>query len=80
VGRVFWLTEPDHGSDPGSVISRAKAMDSGYLISGAKNWITKSLSQRRSFCRMSAVWLGLLDELAGRAGWRATDDPVFYKD
>ncbi|MEM8794932.1 MAG: acyl-CoA dehydrogenase [Pseudomonadota bacterium] len=38
----FGLTEPDHGSDPGSMITRAKKTDGGYMISGAKNWITNS--------------------------------------
>jgi glutaryl-CoA dehydrogenase len=38
----FGLTEPDHGSDPGSMITRAKKVDVGYSISGAKNWITNS--------------------------------------
>jgi glutaryl-CoA dehydrogenase len=38
----FGLTEPDHGSDPGSMVTRAKKVDGGYLLSGAKNWITNS--------------------------------------
>ena len=38
----FGLTEPDHGSDPGAMITRAKPVDGGYAISGAKNWITNS--------------------------------------
>jgi len=38
----FGLTEPDHGSDPGGMLTRAKHVDGGYLISGAKNWITNS--------------------------------------
>jgi len=38
----FGLTEPDHGSDPGGMLARAKQVDGGYLISGAKNWITNS--------------------------------------
>jgi glutaryl-CoA dehydrogenase len=38
----FGLTEPDHGSDPGSMLTRAKQTDGGYLLSGAKNWITNS--------------------------------------
>ena len=38
----FGLTEPDHGSDPGGMVTRAKPADGGYLISGAKNWITNS--------------------------------------
>ncbi|MEL6426349.1 MAG: acyl-CoA dehydrogenase family protein, partial [Pseudomonadota bacterium] len=38
----FGLTEPDHGSDPGGMVTRARPVDGGYLISGAKNWITNS--------------------------------------
>jgi len=38
----FGLTEPDHGSDPSSMITRARKVDGGYLLSGAKNWITNS--------------------------------------
>jgi glutaryl-CoA dehydrogenase len=38
----FGLTEPDHGSDPGSMITRAKSVEGGYLLSGAKNWISNS--------------------------------------
>ena len=39
---AFGLTEPDHGSDPGGMITRAKEVDGGYLVSGAKNWISNS--------------------------------------
>jgi glutaryl-CoA dehydrogenase len=38
----FGLTEPDHGSDPGSMVTHAKAVDGGYLVSGAKTWITNA--------------------------------------
>ncbi len=38
----FGLTEPDHGSDPGSMRTRARAGKGGYLLSGAKNWITNA--------------------------------------
>ncbi|MDA8870518.1 acyl-CoA dehydrogenase [Rhizobiaceae bacterium] len=38
----FGLTEPDHGSDPSGMLTRAKEVDGGYSISGAKNWITNS--------------------------------------
>ncbi|MFV0277057.1 MAG: acyl-CoA dehydrogenase [Parahaliea sp.] len=38
----FGLTEPDHGSDPGSMITRARGADGGYKLSGAKMWITNS--------------------------------------
>ena len=36
----FGLTEPDHGSDPGSMKSRARTVDGGYRLSGTKTWIT----------------------------------------
>ena len=38
----FGLTEPDHGSDPGSMTSRAQKVDGGYRLNGAKTWITNS--------------------------------------
>ena len=38
----FGLTEPDHGSDPGSMKSRATKVDGGWRLKGAKIWITNS--------------------------------------
>jgi glutaryl-CoA dehydrogenase len=38
----FGLTEPNHGSDPGSMITRAKKTDGGVILSGAKMWITNA--------------------------------------
>lgn len=38
----FGLTEPNHGSDPGSMLTRAKKVDGGYSLSGQKMWITNS--------------------------------------
>ncbi|MBX2837628.1 MAG: acyl-CoA dehydrogenase [Gammaproteobacteria bacterium] len=38
----FGLTEPDHGSDPSSMVTKAVKTKTGYSISGAKNWITNS--------------------------------------
>ena len=38
----FGLTEPDFGSDPGGMATRARAVDGGWLLSGAKMWITNS--------------------------------------
>ena len=38
----FGLTEPNHGSDPGGMITRARKVDGGYRLSGAKMWITNS--------------------------------------
>lgn len=47
----FGLTEPDYGSDPGGMITRAKSVDGGYLVSGAKNWISNS-----PFADVFIVW------------------------
>ena len=38
----FGLTEPDHGSDPGGMITRAEKTADGYRLSGAKTWITSA--------------------------------------
>ena len=38
----FAITEPDHGSDPGSMETRAKKVDGGYVLNGSKMWITNS--------------------------------------
>ncbi len=38
----FGLTEPDHGSDPGSMVTRARKAPGGYRLRGAKTWITNS--------------------------------------
>lgn len=38
----FGLTEPNHGSDPGSMESTAKPVDGGYLLNGSKTWITNA--------------------------------------
>ncbi|MEC8063109.1 MAG: acyl-CoA dehydrogenase [Pseudomonadota bacterium] len=38
----FGLTEPDHGSDPGGMRTRAKSVDGGYLLTGNKMWISNS--------------------------------------
>lgn len=38
----FGLTEPDHGSDPGSMAARAKKTDGGFLLRGSKTWISNA--------------------------------------
>ncbi|MED5385645.1 MAG: acyl-CoA dehydrogenase, partial [Pseudomonadota bacterium] len=38
----FGLTEPDHGSDPGGMNTRARKVESGYRLSGSKTWISNS--------------------------------------
>ena len=47
----FGLTEPNHGSDPGSMITRAKSVDGGFLLTGAKMWISNS-----PFADVFVVW------------------------
>ncbi len=38
----FGLTEPDHGSDPGGMVTRARSVEGGYRLTGAKMWISNS--------------------------------------
>ena len=38
----FGLTEPNHGSDPGGMVTRAKKVAGGYALTGTKSWITNS--------------------------------------
>ncbi len=38
----FGLTEPNHGSDPGSMVTHAKKVEGGYVLNGQKMWITNS--------------------------------------
>jgi glutaryl-CoA dehydrogenase len=38
----FGLTEPNHGSDPGGMTSRARRVDGGFMLNGTKSWITSS--------------------------------------
>ena len=39
---AFGLTEPDHGSDPSGMVTRAKSVDGGFSLSGAKMWISNA--------------------------------------
>jgi glutaryl-CoA dehydrogenase len=56
----FGLTEPDHGSDPGSMITRATKTKGGYILNGAKNWITNS-----PIADVFVVWAKLDDKIRG---------------
>jgi len=47
----FGLTEPDHGSDPGGMVTRARSVDGGYIMNGAKMWISNS-----PFADVFVVW------------------------
>ena len=47
----FGLTEPDHGSNPGGMVTNYKDMGDHYLLNGAKMWISNS-----PFCNVAVVW------------------------
>jgi len=50
----FGLTEPDHGSNPSGMLTNAKKIDGGYLLNGAKMWITNG-----SLADVAVVWAKL---------------------
>ncbi|MCJ9427830.1 acyl-CoA dehydrogenase [Kordiimonas marina] len=56
----FGLTEPDHGSDPGSMRTRAEKVDGGYKLTGNKMWITNS-----PIADLAVVWAKLDDVIRG---------------
>jgi glutaryl-CoA dehydrogenase len=63
----FGLTEPDHGSDPGSMITRAERVDGGYVLNGAKMWITNS-----PIADLAVVWAKLDGVIRGFVVERGT--------
>ena len=56
----FGLTEPDHGSDPGSMVTRAVKESGGYRLNGAKMWITNS-----PIADLAVVWAKLDGTIRG---------------
>ncbi|HEY0526290.1 MAG TPA: acyl-CoA dehydrogenase [Stellaceae bacterium] len=56
----FGLTEPDHGSDPASMKTRATRVDGGFVVTGAKMWITNS-----PIADVFVVWAKLDGEIRG---------------
>jgi glutaryl-CoA dehydrogenase len=56
----FGLTEPNHGSDPGGMETRAVAVDGGYKVTGAKTWITNS-----PIADFAVVWAKLDGRIRG---------------
>ena len=56
----FGLTEPDHGSDPGGMRTRAEKADGGYVLTGSKTWITNS-----PISNVGVVWAKLDGEIRG---------------
>jgi glutaryl-CoA dehydrogenase len=56
----FGLTEPDHGSDPGGMITRAVRNNNGWVLNGAKSWITNG-----TIADVAVVWAKLDGEVRG---------------
>ena len=56
----FGLTEPDFGSNPSGMITNAKKIDGGYLLNGAKMWITNG-----SLANVAVVWAKYEGEICG---------------
>ena len=56
----FGLTEPDHGSDPGSMVTKAEKTGDGYLLNGAKMWITNA-----PIADVAVVWAKLDGRIRG---------------
>jgi len=56
----FGLTEPDHGSDPGGMTSKAVKVRDGFLLNGAKMWITNG-----TLADVAVVWAKLDGEVCG---------------
>ena len=56
----FGLTEPDHGSDPGSMVTRAEKAPGGYKLTGAKTWITNA-----PVADIAVVWAKLDGRIRG---------------
>lgn len=76
----FGLTEPNHGSDPGSMVTRAKKVPGGYSLSGAKMWITNS-----PIADVFVVWAKLeengKDAIRGfilEKGWKGLSAPAIH--
>ncbi|MCL2658603.1 MAG: acyl-CoA dehydrogenase [Betaproteobacteria bacterium] len=73
----FGLTEPNHGSDPGSMITRARKVDGGYRLSGSKMWITNS-----PIADVFVVWAkndaGKIRGFILEKGWQGLSAPVIH--
>ncbi|CDM25040.1 acyl-CoA dehydrogenase [Castellaniella defragrans] len=73
----FGLTEPDHGSDPGSMATRAKKVPGGYSLTGAKTWITNS-----PIADVFVVWAkdeaGDIRGFILEKGWKGLSAPAIH--
>ena len=73
----FGLTEPNYGSDPGSMITRAKKVAGGYSISGSKMWISNS-----PIADVFVVWAkddeGAIRGFVLEKGWKGLSAPAIH--
>ncbi|MGO2202752.1 acyl-CoA dehydrogenase [Pseudomonas helleri] len=73
----FGLTEPNHGSDPGAMITRARSVDGGYSLTGSKMWITNS-----PIADVFVVWAkddeGDIRGFVLEKGWKGLSAPAIH--
>lgn len=73
----FGLTEPNHGSDPGAMITRARKVEGGYSLTGAKMWITNS-----PIADVFVVWgkddAGDIRGFVLEKGWKGLSAPAIH--
>jgi glutaryl-CoA dehydrogenase len=73
----FGLTEPNHGSDPGSMVTRARKVDGGYSLTGSKMWITNS-----PVADVFVVWAkddeGAIRGFVLEKGWKGLSAPAIH--
>src|SRR5262249_54054278 len=73
----FGLTEPNHGSDPGSMVTRARKVDGGYRLTGQKMWITNS-----PIADVFVVWAkddeGAIRGFVLEKGWKGLAAPAIH--
>jgi glutaryl-CoA dehydrogenase len=71
----FGLTEPNHGSDPGSMVTRARSVSGGFQLTGSKTWISNS-----PFADVFVVWAKTDDDIIRgfilEKGWKGLTAPV----
>ncbi len=73
----FGLTEPNHGSDPGSMVTRARAASGGFRLNGSKTWISNS-----PFADVFVVWAKTEDDVIRgfilEKGWKGLSTPALH--
>jgi glutaryl-CoA dehydrogenase len=73
----FGLTEPNHGSDPGSMVTRAREASGGFRLTGSKTWITNS-----PIAHVFVVWAktddGAIRGFILEKGWKGLSAPMLH--